>query len=118
MTNEQLTQEVIKLAEHQARCDAERDNILMVIEELREDVKSTKSLTEDVHIMAINLTNMQKTLNETNDKVEELSQKDYNNYMNTKKTIKQNIISGFTGAAVTVVIGVIGILFRLIMKGG
>lgn len=118
MTTEQLTQEVIKLAEHQARCDAERDNILMIIEELREDIKSTKKLTDDVHVMAINMTNMQKTLNETNNKVEELSQKDYNNYMNTKKTIKQNIISGFTGAAVTVVIGIIGVLFRLIMKGG
>lgn len=118
MTVEQLTQEYIKLAEHQAICDVERQNMLAVIDELKEDVKSTKTLTEDVHIMAINLTNMQKTLNETNNKVEELTQKDYNNYINAKKVVKQNIISGFTGAAVTVIITVIGLLFKLITKGG
>lgn len=118
MTVEQLTQEYIKLAEHQAICDVERQNMLAVIDELKEDVKSTKALTEDVHIMAINLTNMKQTLNETNDKVEELTQKDYNNYIDAKKIIKQNIISGFTGSAVTVVIGVIALLIKLITKGG
>ena len=84
MTNEQLTQEFLKLAEHQAKCDAERENMLMIIDELKEDVKSTKSLAEDVHIMAINMKTMQevqeetkkettKQLEEINDKVNTLS---------------------------------------------
>lgn len=120
MTNEQLTQEVIKLAEHQAKCDAERENMLNVVEELKEDIKATKALAEDVHIMAINMKNMQETLKETNEKVEELSQKDYNNYKDTKKTVKNSIISGVTGSLITIVIGIVAFLIKLYidMKGG
>lgn len=120
MTNEQLTQEVMKLAEHQAKCDAERENILNVVEELKEDIKATKALAEDVHIMAINMKNMQETLKETNEKVEELSQKDYNNYKDTKKTVKNSIISGVTGSLITIVIGIVAFLIKLYidMKGG
>lgn len=120
MTNEQLTQEVMKLAEHQAKCDAERENMLNVVEELKEDIKATKSLAEDVHIMAINMKNMQETLKETNEKVEELSQKDYNNYKDTKKTVKNSIISGVTGSLITIVIGIVAFLIKLYidMKGG
>lgn len=120
MTNEQLTQEVMKLAEHQAKCDAERENMLNVVEELKEDIRATKALAEDVHIMAINMKNMQETLKETNEKVEELSQKDYNNYKDTKKTVKNSIISGVTGSLITIVIGIIAFLIKLYldMKGG
>ena len=120
MTNEQLTQEVMKLAEHQAKCDAERENMLNVVEDIKEDVKATKSLAEDVHIMAINMKNMQETLKETNEKVEELSQKDYNNYKDTKKTVKNSIISGVTGSLITIVIGIVAFLIKLYldMKGG
>lgn len=120
MTNEQLTQEVMKLAEHQAKCDAERENMLNVVEELKEDIKATKALAEDVHIMAINMKNMQETLKETNEKVEELSQKDYNNYKDTKKIVKNNIISGVTGSLITIVIGIVAFLIKLYidMKGG
>lgn len=120
MTNEQLTHEVMKLAEHQAKCDAERENMLSVVEELKEDIKATKSLAEDVHIMAINMKNMQETLKETNEKVEELSQKDYNNYKDTKKIVKNSIISGVTGSLITIVIGIVAFLIKLYidMKGG
>ena len=120
MTNEQLTQEVMKLAEHQAKCDAERESMISVVEELKEDIKATKSLAEDVHIMAINMKNMQETLKETNEKVEELSQKDYNNYKDTKKTVKNSIISGVTGSLITIVIGIVAFLVKLYidMKGG
>ena len=120
MTNEQLTQEVMKLAEHQAKCDAERENMISVVEELKEDVKATKSLAEDVHIMAINMKNMQETLKETNEKVEELSQKDYNNYKDTKKTVKNSIISGITGSLITIVISIVAFMIKLYidMKGG
>ena len=108
MTNEQLTQEVIKLAEHQAKCDAERDNILITIEELREDIKTTKSLAEDVHIMAINMKSMEqaqsdtnKKLAETNKKVDALSSQEFLDYKENKKIIKNNIISAIGGAVGT-----------------
>lgn len=118
MTNEQLTHEVIKLAEHQAKCDAERENIVTVIEELREDVKSTKALAEDVHIMAINMQNMQKTLEETNRKVDALSSKEFIEYKESKKLIKQNIISKVSGAIIGAILTGIIWLITLYLKGG
>lgn len=118
MTNEQLTHEVMKLAEHQAKCDAERENIVTVIEELREDVKSTKALAEDVHIMAINMQNMQKTLEETNRKVNALSSKEFIEYKESKKLIKQNIISKVSGAIIGAILTGIIWLITLYLKGG
>lgn len=104
MTNEQLTQEIMGLKEHQAKCDAERENILTLIKELQEDVKSTKALAEDVHIMAINMKNMQETLNETNRKVDALNSKEFVEYKESKKLVKQNIINKITGAVTGAVI--------------
>lgn len=118
MTTEQLTMEFMKLAEHQAVCDAERKRMTEIIEELKEDVKTTKKMTEDVHILALNMEGMQKTIQETRDKVEELSQKDYNNYVESKKVVRNNIISGVVGSVLTVIGGAIAILVSILMKGG
>lgn len=98
MTNEQLTQEVMKLAEHQAKCDAERENIVGIIDELRQDIKSTKSLAEDVHVMAVNMENMQRTLKETNRKVDAISSQEFVEYKENKKIIKNNVLSAIGGA--------------------
>lgn len=107
MTNEQITQDLMNLKERQIKNDTKIDNIINVINELREDVKSTKNLTEDVHIMAINISNMQKTLEETNKKVDALSQKDFNEYESNKKIIKDKVISAIAGAIGTTVVGLI-----------
>lgn len=104
MTNEQLTQEVIKLAEHQAKCDAEKENMLLIIEELKEDVKSTKSLAEDVHIMAINMKAMQETLTDTIKKVDAISSKEFVEYKENKKIIKQNILNKVVSTLIGIII--------------
>lgn len=104
MTNEQLTQEVLKLAEHQAKCDAERDNILMIIEELREDIKSTKSLTEDVHIMALNIKSMQETLADTTKKVDAISSQEFLEFKENKKIIKENILNKVIGTIIGIIL--------------
>lgn len=104
MTNEQLTQEVLKLAEHQAKCDAERDNILMIIEELREDIKSTKSLTEDVHIMALNIKSMQETLADTTKKVDTISSQEFLEFKENKKIIKENILNKVIGTITGIIL--------------
>ena len=118
MTNEQLTQEVMNLKEHQAKCDAERENIISIIEELREDVKSTKSLAEDVHIMAINIQSMQKTLEETNKKVDALSSTEFVEYKENKKLIKQNVINKVSGISIGAVVTGLAWLLSLYFKGG
>lgn len=107
MTNEQITQDLMNLKERQIRNDTKIDNVINVINELREDVKSTKNLAEDVHIMAINMSNMQKTLEETNKKVDALSQKDFNEYESNKKIVKDKVISAIAGAIGTTVVGLI-----------
>ena len=125
MTTEQLTQEVLKLAEHQAKCDAERENVYMIIEELREDVKSTKSLAEDVHIMAINMKNMQQTqletnrqLEETNRKVDAISSQEFLDYKENKKAFKKNIISVLAGSVGTGIVGLLVWFINNFMKSG
>lgn len=107
MTNEELVKDLMSLKERQIKNDTKIDNIMNVINELREDVKSTKNLAEDVHIMAINMSNMQKTLEETNKKVDALSQKDFNEYESNKKIVKDKIISAIAGAIGTTVVGLI-----------
>ena len=118
MTNEQLTQEVIKLAEHQAKCDAEKENMLLIIEELKEDVKSTKSLAEDVHIMTINIKNMQETLAKTTKKVDAISSQEFLEYKEGKKIIKNNIISAIGGAIGMGIVGFIIWFATNFMKSG
>lgn len=118
MTNEQLTQEVMKLAEHQAKCDAERENILNIIEELREDIKATKSLAEDVHILAINMKSMQKTMDETNRKVDALSSQEFLEYKENKKTLKKSILSAIGGALGTGLLVLIIWFLTNFIKGG
>lgn len=107
MTVEQLTEEVMQLRENQIKSELKLDNALQLVSELREDIKSTKKLAEDVHIMAINMSNMQKTLEETNKKVDALSQKDYKEYESNKKIVKDKIISAVAGAIGTTVVGLI-----------
>jgi predicted RNase H-like nuclease (RuvC/YqgF family) len=107
MTNEDITKDLMNLKERQIKNDTKIDNVINIINELREDVKSTKNLTEDVHIMAINMANMQKTLEETNKKVDTLSQKDFNEYENNKKIVKDKVISAVAGAIGTTIVGLI-----------
>lgn len=116
MTNEQLTHEIISIKEHQAKCDAERDNIITMMDEFREDIKSTKTLAEDVHIMALNMQNMQKTLEETNRKVDALSSKEFTEYKENKKLVKQNIISKITGVVSEIILLGLAFLFGLYFK--
>lgn len=111
MTNEQLTQEVMNLKEHQAKAQAEHEKFELILSEIQEEVKSTKALAEDVHIMAINMQNMQKVQEnmqkaqeETNRKVDALSSKEYTEYKENKKLIKQNVISKITGTVTGAVI--------------
>lgn len=118
MTNEKLTQEVIKLKEHQAKSDAEHEKFELILKELQEDVKSTKSLAEDVHILAINMENMQKTMDETNKKVDALNSKEFNEYKENKKLVKQNITSAVVGAFMGFGLSLIAWLIRFFMMTG
>lgn len=119
MTNEQLTQKVVELEEFKGRSEAEHERFETIVKELQEDVRATKGLAEDVHIMAINMQNMQKTQDEMNKKVDALSSKEFLEYKENKKAVKSQIISILIGSIGTLVLGFIGWLFTQFMsKGG
>lgn len=119
MTNEQLTQEVMYLKEHQAKSEAEHEKFEMILKELQEDVKTTKTLAEDVHIMAINMKNMQIAQDNMSKKVDAITSKEFLEYKENKKIVKKNLVSAFAGAVGTFFIGLIGWLIKeFIMKGG
>ena len=116
MTNGQLTQEVMNLKEHQAKSIAEHEKFELILKELQEDVKTTKNLAEDVHIMAINMKNLQITQNEMSKKVDALTSKEFMEYKENKKLVKQNIISKVIGAVVTLILSVGAFLFGLFIN--
>lgn len=117
MTNEQLTKEIINLKEQQAKSIAEHEKFEMILKELQEDIKSTKSLAEDVHIMAINMKNMQKTQDEMNKKVDALTSKEFVEYKENKKLVKQNIINKVTSGVIGAILTIIIFLISLYIKG-
>ena len=108
MTNEQLTQEVMNLKADVAESKAQHEKYDLILKEIKEDVKATKTLAEDVHIMATNMENMQKTVESTAQKVDALNAKEFEEYKENKKIVKQNIIkqisSGIIGFIISVVV--------------
>lgn len=90
---------------------------------MRDDIKATKSLTEDVHLLALNMQNIQKSQEETNKKVEEtlqkvdaLSSKEFKEYEENKKIFKQNVIDkivgGIIGAIITGIVFIVTLYFK------
>lgn len=118
MTNEQLTQEIMNIKEQQAKAEGEHATFKLILKELQDDVRTTKNLAEDVHIMAINMKSMQETLNDTNKKVDAITSKEFVEYKENKKLIKQKILSGVVGSVVTLVLGVLAWMFTEYIKGG
>ena len=123
MTNEQLTQSVVSLLEFKAKTEEELGMFKNMLLTMRDDIKATKSLTEDVHIMAVNMQNMQKSQDEINKKLEEtdkkvdvLSSKEFIEYKENKKIAKQNLISkgisALTGALITGGVWLLSMYFK------
>lgn len=104
MTNEQLTETVVDLVAYKAKAEEEHEMFKSMLKTMRDDIKATKSLTEDVHIMALNMQNMQKTLEETNKKVDALTSQEFMEYKENKKAIKQNIINKIVGFVLGIIL--------------
>lgn len=116
MTTQQLVMEVIDLREARAKSDIEHQQFRETLNHIEEDVKTTKQLTEEVHIMASTISNMQKTLDKIDKKVEELDMKEFKEYKETKGHIKKNILSGVIGSIITALVGGIGYLVNLVIQ--
>ena len=105
MTNEQLTEKVIELLAYKEKAEEEHNTFKTTIVRLQSSIDTFTKLAEDVHIMALNMENMKKTQEDMNKKVDALTSKEFLEYTETKKLIKQNIINkvvgGLIGVAVT-----------------
>lgn len=104
MTNEQLTEKVIELVAYKEKAEEEHKTFKTNISKLQDNMDTFTQLAEDVHIMAINMQNMQKTVEETSRKVDALSSKEFTEYKETKKLIKQNIVNKVTGGIIGAVL--------------
>lgn len=100
MTNEQITEKVIELVAYKEKAQEEHDMFKSMLKRLQDNMTTFTKLAEDVHIMALNMQNMQKTVEETSRKVDALSSKEYTEFKETKKLVKQNIINKITGGIV------------------
>jgi hypothetical protein len=125
MTNEQITQNVIDLMTYKAKAEEEHETFRNTLQTVLEEVKATKSLAEDVHIMAINMKNMQKGQDDIRNqqmdlvkKIDALSSKEFLEYKENKKIIKDKIINNITGSVITLIVGVIIWVISNYMKGG
>ena len=100
MTNEQLTEKVIELVAYKEKAQEEHDTFKSMLNRLQDNMDTFTKLAEDVHIMAVNMKNMQKAQDDMNKKVDALTSKEFMEYKETKKLVKQNIINKITGGIV------------------
>ena len=105
MTNEQLTEKVIELLAYKEKAEEEHNTFKTTIVRLQASIDTFTKLAEDVHIMALNMENMKKTQEDMNKKVDALTSKEFLEYTETKKLIKQNrinkVVGGLIGALIT-----------------
>ena len=118
MTNEQLTQEVMELKAYQAKAEQEHEMFNKTLEKIQTSLEIFNKLAEDVHIMANNMANMQKTLDATNKKVDSLVSEEFLEYKENKKRIKQKVVDKITGGVLGVIGAIIVYFATLYFKGG
>lgn len=104
MTNEQLTEKLIDLVAYKEKAQEEHETFKQTLNRLQDNMDTFTKLAEDVHIMAVNMKNMQKAQDEMNKKVDALTSKEFMEYKETKKLVKQNIINKITGGVVGAII--------------
>ena len=100
MTNEQLTEKVIELLAYKEKAQEEHDTFKTTLTRLQNSMDTFIKLAEDVHIMALNMENMKKEQEDMNKKIDALTSKEFLEYKETKKLIKQNIVNKVVGGIV------------------
>lgn len=108
MTNEQLTDRVIELLAYKEKAEQEHKMFNETLEKIQTSLDVFNKLAEDVHIMAINMENMQKSQDAISKKVDSIMSEEFLEYKENKKRIKQQVIDKITG-------GVLGFLGALIV---
>lgn len=120
MTNEQLTKEVMEMKAYQEHCKALHESYEQLFKDFREDIKATRDLAENVHLMAQNMQSMQETQSTMKQQLDKITSEEFKNYKERKKFLSQQVMGALLGSFMTFIIGVIAwlIMGYLRFKGG
>lgn len=98
MTNEQLTQEVLKLSEQQAKSIAEHEKFQIILSEVQEGIKSNTELTIAVKEIATEMKYLREEQTDMNKRLRIIEEKPSKSWENIKWLIitrNCNSSSGF-----------------------
>ena len=82
MTNEQLTQEVMNLKEHQARADGEHEKFQTILLELQDSTKENRELTIAVKEIATEMKHLREEQTDINKRLKVIEEKPSKNWDN------------------------------------
>jgi len=105
MTNEQLTQEVMNLKEHQAKAEAEHDKFQIILSEVQEAVKENKELTIAVKEIATEMKYIREEQTDMNKRLKVIEEKPSQNWNKIVTTIIGTIVGAIAG-------GIIGLIIK------
>ena len=118
MTNEQLTEHILELEKYKAQAEQEHKTFRATLEKIQDSLSVFNKLAEDVHIMANNMTNMQKTLETTEMKVDSIMSEEFLEFKENKKKFKEKIVDKIIGAVIGFIGTVIVFFATMFFKGG
>ena len=82
MTNEQLTQEVMNIKEHQAKAQAEHEKFEVVLLEVQEGIKENRELTIAVKEIATEMKHLREEQTDINKRLKVIEEKPSKNWDN------------------------------------
>ena len=105
MTNEQLTQEVMNLKEHQAKAEAEHDKFQIILTEVQEAVKENKELLGAVKEITTEMKYVREEQTDINKRLKVIEEKPSQNWDKIVTTIVGTIVGAIAG-------GIIGLIIK------
>lgn len=105
MTNEQLTQEVMNLKEHQAKAEAEHDKFQIILSEVQEAVKENKELIVAVKEITTEMKYVREEQTDINKRLKVIEEKPSQNWDKIVTTIIGTIVGAIAG-------GIIGLIIK------
>lgn len=105
MTNEQLTQEVMNLKEHQAKAEAEHDKFQIILSEVQEAVKENKELIIAVKEITTEMKYVREEQTDMNKRLKIIEEKPSQNWNKIVTTTIGTIVGAIAG-------GIIGLIIK------
>ena len=99
MNNEQITQEIMNLKEHQAKAEAQHERFEGRISKVETEVKENRELIVAVNEIATEMKHLRQDQKDMNDRLKKIEEKPIKNYEESKRQIRNYIIVFVLGIA-------------------